>query len=155
ALDGAAGALPGTTVVDRDGAFAAVGGYASEQSSLNMMRGLLLVVSALIVGAFFTVWTMQRSGDLAVVRAIGAGRRYLLRDALGQAGIVLLAGTVIGGGAAVGIGLLAMRVMPFVVDMSTVGVPLLAMIVVGVIGAAVSVRRVSAVDPLTALGAAR
>ena len=120
-----------------------------------MMRGLLLGVSALIVGAFFTVWTMQRAPDLAVVRAIGAGRGYLLRDALAQAGLVLVAGSVIGGAVAVGIGLLATRVMPFVVSGSTVAVPLAAMAAVGIVGAAVSVRRVSTVDPITALGAAR
>ncbi|HEX5598845.1 MAG TPA: ABC transporter permease [Micromonosporaceae bacterium] len=144
-----------TITVNREEAFSAVGGYASEQASLNLMRGLLLAVSALIVGAFFTVWTMQRAGDLAVVRALGGGRGYLLRDALAQAAIVLSAGAAIGGGAAAGLGLLAARAVPFVLDAATVSLPLAAMVAVGLLGAAFSVRRVSAVDPLTALGAAR
>ena len=151
AIDRAAG----TTTVSREEAYGAVGGYSSEQGSLNLMRGLLLGVSVLVVGAFFTVWTMQRAGDLAVVRAIGGGRGYLLRDALGQAAVVLLVGAVVGAGVAAGLGLLARQAVPFVLDAGTVGVPLVAMVAVGLLGAAVSVRRVSRVDPLTALGAAR
>ncbi|MFD7154152.1 ABC transporter permease [Kribbella sp. NPDC059898] len=154
-----AGKLPGDgdgwTSVSRDQAFAAVGGYASEQGSLQLMRALLLVVSALVVGAFFTVWTMQRGPDLAVVRAIGGSRGYLLRDALAQAGIVLLTGAAVGAAVAAGVGVLAARVMPFVLDVSTIGIPLVAVIVTGALGAAFSVRRVSTADPLTALGAAR
>ncbi|GAB2943213.1 ABC transporter permease [Micromonospora polyrhachis] len=151
AIDRAAG----TATVSRDEAYDAVGGYSSEQGSLNLMRGLLLGVSVLVVGAFFTVWTMQRAGDLAVVRAIGGGRGYLLRDALGQAAVVLLAGASVGAGVAAALGVLAGQVVPFVLDAGTVGIPLVAMVAVGVLGAAVSVRRVSKVDPLTALGAAR
>ncbi|MGW0431855.1 ABC transporter permease [Micromonospora sp. NPDC003197] len=151
AIDRAAG----TATVSREEAYDAVGGYSSEQGSLNLMRGLLLGVSVLVVGAFFTVWTMQRAGDLAVVRAIGGSRGYLLRDALGQAAVVLLAGASVGAGMAAALGALAGQVVPFVLDVGTVGIPLVAMVAVGVLGAAVSVRRVSKVDPLTALGAAR
>jgi putative ABC transport system permease protein len=143
------------TSVGRDAAFAGVGGYSSEQGSLQLMRVLLLVVSALVVGAFFTVWTMQRGADLAVVRAIGASRGYLLRDALAQAGIVLLAGAAVGAVVAAGLGALASRGVPFVLDVRTVGVPLAAVIATGALGAVFSVRRVSTADPLTALGALR
>ncbi len=49
-----------------------------------------------VVGAFFTVWTIQRSGDIAVLKALGASTPYLLRDALGQAVLLLCAGTALG-----------------------------------------------------------
>ena len=155
ALTGDPGETPGTLTVTKESAYAAVGGYSSEQGSLSLMRGLLLGVSVLIVGAFFTVWTMQRAGDLAVVRAIGASRGYLLRDALGQALAVLVAGAAVGGTVAAGLGALAARAVPFVLDARTVGVPVASMIAVGLLGAAVCVRRTTTVDPLTALGAAR
>ncbi|GIG64913.1 ABC transporter permease [Phytomonospora endophytica] len=155
ALTGDPGETRGAVTLTREDAYGAVGGYSSEQGSLTLMRGLLLGVSVLIVGAFFTVWTMQRSGDLAVVRAIGAGRGYLLRDALGQALAVLVLGSAVGGAVAAGLGALAARAVPFVLDAQTVGVPVASMIAVGLLGAAVCVRRTTTVDPLTALGAAR
>ncbi len=152
------GALPSGTqvqIVTKQGAFDAVGGYRSEQGSLNLMRGLLIAVSVLVVGSFFTVWTMQRAGDLAVVRALGGSRGYLLRDALGQAVLVLLAGAVVGAAAAVAAGLVASGAVPITLTPATIGVPVAAMVAVGLLGAAVAVRRVVSVDPLTALGAAR
>jgi putative ABC transport system permease protein len=152
---GALDAAAGVNVVDRSAAFAAVGAYSSEQGSLNLMRGLLVAVSVLIVGSFFTVWTMQRAGDLAVVRAIGGSRFYLLRDALGQALVVLLAGAAAGAALATGAGLLAANIVPFLLTTGTVALPLAAMVGVGLVGAALSVRKISKVDPLTALGAAR
>jgi hypothetical protein len=36
------------------------------------MRGFLFAISALVIGAFFTVWTIQRGGDVAVLKALGA-----------------------------------------------------------------------------------
>jgi putative ABC transport system permease protein len=145
----------GTTTVARDAAFDAVGGFTSEQSSLNLMRWLLVGISVLVVGSFFTVWTMQRAHDLAVVRAIGGTRGYLLRDALGQAAFVLLIGAGLGALVATGLGALAATVVPFILEPATVALPLLIMIAGGLLGAAVAVRTVSRVDPLTALGASR
>lgn len=146
---------PAVHVLGKNAAFAAVGSYSSEQGSLNLMRGLLIAVSVLIVGSFFTVWTMQRAGDLAVVRAIGGSRRYLLRDALGQALIVLVVGAAAGAALALAAGALAAAVVPFALTPAGAGLPLAAMVGVGLVGAAISVRKVTTIDPLTALGAAR
>jgi putative ABC transport system permease protein len=112
-------------------------------------------VSVVVVGSFFTVWTMQRAGDLAVVRAVGGIRGYLLRDALGQALLVLTLGAAAGAGVAVGLGVIAAKVVPFLLTPSTVVLLLAAMVAVGLLGAALSIRKITTVDPLTALGAAR
>lgn len=148
-------ARSGVQVVDKSDAYAAVGGFSSEQGSLNIMRALLVVVSVLIIGGFFTIWTMQRSGDLAVVRAMGGSARYLLGDALGQALLVLVVGAVVGAAVATGLGVLAAQVVPFALTAGNVALPLAAIVVIGLLGTGLSVRRISNVDPLTALGAAR
>ena len=46
-------------------------------------------------------------------------------------------------------------VVPFTLDLATVLVPVVVMVGVGIAGAALAVRRISSVDPLTALGATR
>ena len=43
-----------------------------------------------MVSAFLTVWTIQRTGDLAVMRALGATRRTLVSDVLTQGLLLLL-----------------------------------------------------------------
>lgn len=146
----------GTKTLGRDEALTAIGSYRAENGSLQLMRGFLFAISALVIGAFFTVWTIQRSPDIAVLKALGASTPYLLRDALGQAALMLTAGTLLGSGLAAGTGALVRGGdVPFVLDGPTVLVPAAVLIVLGMLGAGLSVRRITAVDPLTALGSAR
>lgn len=145
----------GTDTVSRDDALSAIGSYTSENGSLQLMRGFLFAISALVIGAFFTVWTIQRSADVAVLKALGASTRYLLRDALGQAVVLLALGTAIGTGIASGVGALVSGTVPFVLGAGTVLFPASVLIVLGAAGAALAIRRITAVDPLTALGSAR
>ncbi|MCX4984392.1 ABC transporter permease [Streptomyces sp. NBC_00572] len=146
----------GTEARTVDEALTAIGSYQAENGSLQLMRGFLFAISALVIGAFFTVWTIQRSGDVAVLKALGASTPYLLKDALGQAVLMLTAGTLLGTALAVGIGVLVSGGnVPFVLQPLTVLGPAAVMVVLGVLGAALSIRRITAVDPLTALGSAR
>ncbi|MGW8983657.1 ABC transporter permease [Streptomyces parvus] len=146
----------GTSTLTLDDSLTAIGSYQAENGSLQLMRGFLFAISALVIGAFFTVWTIQRSGDVAVLKALGASTPYLLRDALGQAVVMLVLGTGLGAALAAGAGaLIGGGAVPFVLDPATVLVPAAVMIALGALGAALSVRRITAVDPLTALGSAR
>lgn len=129
--------------------------FKSEVGSLALMIAMLFGVSALVVGAFFTVWTMQRAGDVAVLKALGASTGSLVRDALGQALVVLVIGIGVGMLAVVGLGALAGGALPFLLSPLTTLVPALAMAVLGLAGAAVALRTVTAADPLTALGSNR
>ncbi|RAG84484.1 ABC transporter permease [Streptacidiphilus pinicola] len=145
-----------TRTVSREGALAGIDGFSAEQGSLQMIQGFLFAVSALVVGAFFTVWTVQRKADIAVLKAVGASSGYLVRDALAQALALLVVGAVTGavvgfaGGAVLG-----GSGMPFTLGAATVAVPVVVMVLLGLAGAALAVRRITSVDPLTALGANR
>jgi len=129
--------------------------FTSEVGSLGLMIVMLFGVSALVVGAFFTVWTLQRTGDIAVLKALGASTRSLRRDALGQALVVLVAGTGVGIALVSGLGALAGGVLPFLLSPLTTALPAVVTIVLGLAGAAVALRTVTTADPLTALGSNR
>lgn len=133
----------------------AIGSYSAENGSLTMIRVLLIAISALVIGAFFTVWTVQRETDLAVLKAIGAKTSYLVGDALGQALLTLLIGGLIGATVAVAAGLAVAGTVPVVIEVATVLNPLILLLVVGLIGAAAALRRVITVDPMNALAGAR
>jgi putative ABC transport system permease protein len=146
----------GTRTVTKDDSLSAIGSYSSENGSLQLMRGFLFAISALVIGAFFTVWTIQRSGDIAVLKALGATTAGLLKDALGQAVVLLAGGTLAGSGLAAALGaVVSGSAVPFALTPATVVFPAAVVILLGVLGAALSVRRITAVDPLTALGSAR
>jgi putative ABC transport system permease protein len=129
--------------------------FTSEVGSLGLMIVMLFGVSALVVGAFFTVWTMQRSGDIAVLKALGASDASLVRDALGQALVVLVVGIGVGIGVVSVLGAVAGGVLPFLLSPLTTVLPATVMVVLGLVGAAVALRTVTRADPLTALGSNR
>ncbi|SDZ32645.1 putative ABC transport system permease protein [Amycolatopsis xylanica] len=146
----------GTRTVTKDDSLSAIGSYTSENGSLQLMRVFLFAISALVIGAFFTVWTIQRSGDIAVLKALGATTTGLLKDALGQAVVLLVGGTLIGTGLAAALGAaLTGSAIPFVLTPATVLLSAAVMILLGALGAALAIRRITSVDPLTALGSAR
>ncbi|NEA47546.1 ABC transporter permease, partial [Streptomyces sp. SID10815] len=152
----AADRAAGTRTLGKGEALTAIGSYRAENGSLRLMRGFLFAVSALVVGAFFTVWTIQRAADIAVLKALGAATRYLLRDALGQAAVLLVAGTLLGSAlAALAGALVAGDSVPFVLAPATLLGPAAVMTGLGMLGAGLAVRRITAVDPLTALGGVR
>jgi len=147
----AADARLGTRAVPTDDALSAIGSYSAENGSLQLMRGFLFVISALVIGAFFTVWTIQRSRDIAVLKALGATTKYLLRDALGQAVLLLAGGTALGTGLAAALGAIASGTVPFVLSAATLLAPAAVLVLLGLLGAALAIRRITSVDPLTAL----
>lgn len=151
----ATAAATGTAVTDVRGAFDAVGGYRSERGSLLLMQVMLLAVSALVVGAFFTVWTIQRAGDIAILKAVGASTGYLLRDALGQGLTVLVIGAGLGTLGAAALGTLAAQVVPFNLTVTGTLLPFVGLVALGTLGTAAALVRIVSVDPITALGAVR
>jgi putative ABC transport system permease protein len=145
----------GTTTVERADAVRGIGSYAAENGSLQMVRGFLYAICALVVGAFFSIWTIQRGPDIAVLKALGASTAVLLRDAVAQAAVLLGVGVAVGSALVVGIGSAIAAAVPFVLDATTVLLPAATIVAVGTAGAAVAVRRLVRVDPLAALGGAR
>jgi putative ABC transport system permease protein len=77
-------------------AFNASPGYEAETMTISMIQVFLYAICALVVGAFFRVWTIQRNHEIAVLRAIGASTGYLLRDGVVQAAILLVGFTALG-----------------------------------------------------------
>jgi putative ABC transport system permease protein len=132
--------------------FQALGSFKSENGSLMLMQAFLYGISALVIVAFLTVWTVQRTRDIAVLKAMGASGSYVLRDAITQAALVLLAGAGLGGTVGVLGGFAAAQAAPFLVTPATTLLPVLGIVALGLAGAALAVRRVTTVDPLIALG---
>ena len=152
---GAVDRSAGTTATSVSDSLQAIGSYKSENLSLTLMTVMLFAISALVIGAFFTVWTIQRTPDIAVLKALGASTGSLVRDALGQALIVLVVGVGAGLAITVAAGQITGDAVPFVIDMSTTLVPAAALVGLGLLGAGFALRFVSTTDPLTALGSTR
>lgn len=145
-----------TTSLTLEESFGASPGYTAETLTLQMIQVFLYGISALVVGAFFTVLTIQRTQEIAVLRAMGASTRYLLRDALAQSLLLLLGSIAVGVGIGLAMGAwLSGTPMPFVLEAPPIILATVLLLALGMVGAIVAVLRISRVDPLTALGGAK
>jgi putative ABC transport system permease protein len=149
-------AAAGTTSMTLEASFGASPGFTAETSTLMLIQAFLFVISALVVGAFFTVLTIQRTPEIAVLRALGASTRYLLADSLTQSLVLLVVSTAVGVGLGLVVGMLiASTPMPFALSAGPIASASVLLVVLGLAGATIAVLRITRVDPLTALGANR
>jgi putative ABC transport system permease protein len=144
-----------TTTMSLTEAFGASPGYTAETTTISLIQAFLYVIVALVIGAFFTVWTVQRSHELAVLRAVGSSSGFLLRDGLIQAAVLLVSFTGIGVGAGLFLAAIMPAEVPFAIEASPVIGASLLMVTLGLAGAALAVIRIVRIDPLTALGGQR
>lgn len=146
----------GTTSITRTDSYDASPGYTAETQTLQLIQAFLYGISALVVGAFFTVLTIQRQPEIAVMRAMGAGTLYLLRSSLLQSFMLLAISASIG----IAIGLaagaaIASTPMPFALEFGPIIGATALLLILGLIGAGVAIFRITRVEPLTALGGSR
>ncbi|NHU85787.1 ABC transporter permease [Kocuria sp. JC486] len=145
----------GTVTANSLTALLSIDSFRSEVSSLLAMVAMLFAISGLVIGAFFTVWTIQRKADIAVLKALGASNGRLRADALGQALVILLLGVGLGIALTAGLGALAGAALPFVIAWYTTALPAVILVILGLVGAGFALRSITTADPLTALGSAR
>ncbi|WP_312977694.1 ABC transporter permease [Corynebacterium sp.] len=143
----------GTVATTVNDSFSALPAYQSERGSLLSIQGLLYGISALVVVAFLSVWTIQRTRDIAVLRALGASTRYVVTDAAAQAGVILAVGVAAGGAVGGLLSTLAAGAVPFAASAGTFLLPPVGVFLLGMCGALIAMRRVATVDPHLALGA--
>ena len=156
--DGAAlneiGEVEGVELYTKKGAYAGSPGYSAESSTMTLIRGFLLVISALVVGAFFTVWTIQRTRQIGLLKALGASSWYVIRDALGQLAILLAISITLGCLVALVTGSFVGDDVPFNLTAGSTITTALVLAVVGMAGSLVALRRITSVDPSISLSSA-
>jgi putative ABC transport system permease protein len=149
----------GTRTIDKNSAYEASSGYLEEIATVVMIQWFLIIISAVVIGAFFTVWTIQRSREIGLVKALGGSNGYLLRDALGQVLILMLVGVVLGN-AAVPAALWGIEqsfgtTQLFTVNIETAASSSTLLVIAGLLGSAISIRLITRIDPIIALGTER
>jgi len=151
-LDGLSG--DGWVAVDKQTAFRNIEGVQEQQSTVDALRYVGLLIGGMVVGIFFYVITLQKISQLGMLKAIGAPGGYLLRQGLIQ--VVLI--TLVASSAAV---LLAVGTEALIAGSGS-GVPIrfttssllttgTLIVVAGVIGSLLSVRQIARIDPIIAL----
>lgn len=148
---GSAPDVAGTVVLTADQvAEDALGPLESAVSSIDLIRILLWVVAAIIIGAVVYLSALERQRDFAVLLAVGGRSRQLSASLAIQAVFVALLSV----GLAAILQALAVPVFPLKVRVPTASLwqlPAVA-VVVSLLAASAAMRRVRRTDPATAFG---
>lgn len=143
----------GIEILTKEAAYAGSPGFSAEQSTMTLIRAFLYVIVALVVGAFFSIWTVQRTREIGLLKALGATNRYVMQDALSQVFVVLVSATVVG--LLVGVVLatvIGSGDVPFSLSLGSLVSTMALLIGLGALGALVALRRITSVDPIISLG---
>lgn len=144
----------GTETTTKEGAYDGSPGFTAETATMTLIRTFLLLISALVVGAFFTVMTVQRTAQIGLLKALGASTWYVLRDGVGQVAVVVVAATLLGalGGSAVIVALEGGPV-PVALLPGNILVSSALLVAAAILASLACARRIAKVDPAISLGA--
>ncbi|MCC7078112.1 MAG: ABC transporter permease [Acidimicrobiia bacterium] len=146
--------LTHTESVTTADAIAALPGFSEQRRTFLTIVGMTYLATAIVITLFFALITLEKSEQIGILKAIGARTRDLTASVLAQS--LLLAIPAFLGAAALTllVGAALPPELPFTVDTQawlTVG---LLTATVSVIGALLSFRRISRIDPANAIGGA-
>ncbi|WP_054957820.1 ABC transporter permease [Paenibacillus dakarensis] len=146
------GALSNTDTVTRAGAVQGMPGYKEENASIMMMLAFLLAISAFVLGVFFYVISIQKTNQFGIMKAIGARNGFLSKAIMSQVFVLSLTSIVIGILLTYGTAAIMPKGMPFKLETNLVIVYSIILLVIALLSSLVSVRRITKIDPLKALG---
>ena len=143
------------TQSDDKKAFGFVGNF---RTFLLVFAFISLFVGAFVIANTFQVLVTQRIRELALLRALGASQRQVLRSVVAEGGAVGFVGSLLGIAAGLGIAVLLMKVLPggstsgpLVLNGTTFLYGILTGTVMAVLASAVPALQASRVPPVAAM----
>jgi putative ABC transport system permease protein len=135
-----------------DQVFEKIPGVTAQRSTANSIQGFGLVIGALVIGVFFYVLTLQKVGQIGVLKALGASSWFIFTQLLVQVLIVSLLGL----GLALPAAILTLRFLPgnvpLLLEQRGVVMSMALILVTAIVGVAFSGRKIASIDALIALG---
>jgi putative ABC transport system permease protein len=138
-LDGLQGLLP----VE---AAAATPGVSSIEQSFGLITGITFVIVVVVVGFFFQILTVQKLRVFALLEALGTRFRSLSSYVLGQIGLLVALGIVVGVGMLAGAAAATRDVFAISIDPVLVGVLGGAILLASLVSGLTSIRRIARQD---------
>ena len=144
-------ALPGTEAFTRSAAVADVPGAAIIAATFDLLIATAFAVAVLVVGSVFLLVTIQRLRGWAVLRALGASAAHVGLAVVAEVLLVVLAASALASAALVAVTAASSATFPVRAAPSLVAATVAAMVVGSLGSALLPVRRISRLDPASAL----
>lgn len=141
--------------VDKVTAYRSIPGYEAQQSTVDTQTYFTLVIGILVVGGFFQIQTLQKLGQIGMLKAIGAANPMIALATVLQILFTNLIGVGVGGLGTAALAATFPATVPIVFDGGNVLVAVAGLLIIGPLGGLVALRVALRVEPLAALGLAK
>ncbi len=144
--------INGIKVLSKDQVVEKIPGHSQQQLTINMILLVLLVISAIILGVFFYIVTIQKIPQFGTLKAIGTPMKKLASMIIWQ--IVIIAGcsVLIGNLLTFVITSVMPNKMPFTLSLNETLLISVAFVIISVISSLFTLLKVAKVDPIIAIG---
>lgn len=127
-------------------------GYQAQNLTLTFMIVFLFAISAMVIGIFLYIITLQKRNLFGVLKAQGLTNGFLAKSVMSQTIIIALIGTLIGFGLTVLTGAFLPEAVPIKFDYLTMSIYGIVLILVAILGSLFSVLSIRKVEPLKVIG---
>lgn len=141
-----------TETVTKSAAVQGMPGYKEEIGTITMMLVFLLAISAFVLAVFFYVLTLQKSNQFGILKAMGASNKFLAKTIVSQVFVLSLVSILIGIALTYATALIFPEGMPFNLDTGLVVLYAVCLLAVSTLSSLISVRKITKIDPLQAIG---
>lgn len=127
-------------------------GYSAQNLTFGLMIGFLVIISAIVIGIFIYVLTLQKVSTFGVMKAQGISNRYIIYSVVAQTFLLSAVGVLTGLLLTYLTSLVLPPQVPYLNNWAFYGVLTMLMIVVATLGGLFSARTITKIDPLDAIG---
>ena len=127
-------------------------GYSAQILTFGLMIGFLIVISAIIIGIFMYVLTIQKTPIFGIMKAQGISNGIIGISVLSQTFLLSLVGSILGLLGTWGTSLVLPSAVPFLGNGLYYSVIFVSLIIFSLVGTLFSVLAIRKIDPLKAIG---
>ena len=144
--------VPDVEIVKKADLISHIPGYSAEQTTINMIVWVLVVISAAILGVFFYIITIQKEKQFGVLKAMGMPMSRITGMIISQVLILTCISVVIGNLTTWGMAVMLPSAMPFYLNEGQAVLVSVVFVVVSVMCSLFSTIKVAKVDPMISIG---
>lgn len=142
-------------VTDPVTAYESSQGYKDMQTVFSTQQTFVLLIALLVIGAFFQIQTLQKVGQIGMLKAIGTSTWVISLAQLLQIMLTTTLGIAIGCLVALGLTFMVPPSIPLVFTGQKVMSAVIMLFAIGPIAGLASIRSMAKIEPLKAMGLGR
>ena len=127
-------------------------GYSAQILTFGLMIGFLIVISAIIIGIFMYVLTIQKTPIFGIMKAQGISNGIIEISVLSQTFLLSLVGSILGLVGTWATSLILPSAVPFLGNGLYYSIIFVSLIIFSLVGTLFSVLAIRKIDPLKAIG---